>query len=261
MTNRRTPSLASKLRGLRAAIRGRPAAIHRTMQDDASTKTPMKSLDHMDDLLAHLAIRGLRPTTILDIGAAKGYWSANAKQFFPESNFVLFEPLSLHFKELERTVSTHPTFSYHPFALGEAEADSPININEQPEGSSLLEYYDEEGQERTIVKVRRLDDLIARGEVPKPDMMKIDVQGFELQTLRGAEEALKSTELLIIEVNMFRFMPECPLAHEIIAHLAERGFVLYDLAATLRRPTGNDLGQMDLVFARADSQLTSNNAW
>ena len=52
-----------------------------------------------------------------------------------------------------------------------------------------------------------LDELLASGRVPQPQFMKLDVQGFELEVLKGATKMLQAAEVVLLEVSFTRFFP------------------------------------------------------
>jgi hypothetical protein len=56
-----------------------------------------------------------------------------------------------------------------------------------------------------------------------PDLVKLDIQGFELKALMGATSTFSRTEMFIMEVSLFEFFNGQPLAREVIAFMAERG--------------------------------------
>jgi FkbM family methyltransferase len=81
---------------------------------------------------------------------------------------------------------------------------------------------------RTLeVETISLDDFVVRRPT-KIDFIKIDVEGSELDVLKGASSILETALGVEIEVN-FALHKRVPLFHEITAHLLERGFELYDL--------------------------------
>jgi hypothetical protein len=91
--------------------------------------------------------------------------------------------------------------------------------------------------------------------------MKLDVQGAELRVLAGAGRLLTTTELLILEVSLYRFLAGAPIFHEVVAFMAERGFAVFDVAGLLRRPLDGSLAQVDLCFAREDGMLRASQRW
>ena len=211
--------------------------------------------------LEHLAKKGFRPRAVLDAGAARGYWSLNARVHFPEAEFFMVEPLLENEPDLRLAVENWPGFHYIPVALGDSCGEAQITVTPALVDSFCCPFPDAEPSTIRTVPMRTVDDLLRDGLILPPDLVKIDVQGHELKVLSGAARALESVEVLIVEANLYRFLPVCALAHEVIGWLAERGFVLYDLAGSLRRPFENDLAQVDLVFAASRSPLVASTRW
>lgn len=252
-------------RGAVASGGSRPAWVHRYIDElgeDRSDDVVRSGLDPvMHRALAHLAAKGFRPKAVADIGAAKGYWSLGAGTLFTEAAFYMFDPLKESESALKDAADRHQRYHYFLCALGDQPGTHTINKTSDCDGSSLLDYYEDNGTPTEQIRVETLDGMVADGKMPSPDLVKIDVQGFEMKVIDGGEQALRAAEVVIIEANMFRFMPECPLAHEVMARMAGLGFQLFDLAGELRRPFENDLGQLDLVLVRSDSPLVGSSRW
>ncbi len=96
--------------------------------------------------------------------------------------------------------------------------------------------------------------MIAAGQVGIPDMMKLDVQGFELEVLKGARQALGITEVIFMEVSLLKLMgPRLPILHDIVAFMHAAGYVVFDIVGFYRRR--RDHAQTDMVFCRENSPL------
>ncbi len=216
----------------------------------------------MIDAVRHLSEKSHKPKVILDIGAAKGYWSLETGKIFPKAEFFMIDPLVESEGNLLSICRNDSRFHYVLTAVGCQTGQEVMNVTPDCDGSSLLEYYGggDASRQRSI-QVATIDQLLSEGRIKPPDLVKIDVQGFEMKVLMGGQGLFDTAEVFIIETNLFRFMPECPLAHEIIRFMAERDFFLFDLGGSLRRPYENDLAQVDLVFVSAKSPLVSSNRW
>ncbi|MGH7214919.1 MAG: FkbM family methyltransferase [Tepidisphaeraceae bacterium] len=215
----------------------------------------------MDAAIMHLAAVGFAPSVVFDVGAGKGYWAQRFAWRWPEAHFFCLEPLPADAPQLGEACAVDLRLHFVPCAVGDAPGEVAMNAAEVADSSSLLTA-DESGANIVRVPVETLDGLIDADRVPAPDLIKIDVQGFEMHVLRGARKrALESAEVVLIEVNLYAFAPGTPLAHEVMAFMVEAGFRLYDIAGLLRRPLDGALGQVDFVFVANRSPLVASERW
>lgn len=236
----------------------------REAQPPATEGRPMGDLQaFLEDLRA----RGFLPETILDVGAFNGCWSRTAKAVFPEANCYLIEPQAEMRADLDQFCAEFPGSRWFPVAAGAVADERELTIwTEDLSGSTLLfpavEDAAAHGMETRRVPVLTLDALIAGGSLPVPQLAKLDVQGFELEVLRGAGALLDSTEVLILEVTLLEAInPEWPVLHEVVAFLAEYGYHLYDIPGFVRRPADGALAQIDACFVKTDSFLRTDGTW
>lgn len=113
--------------------------------------------------------------------------------------------------------------------------------------------------EKIEVDTRRLDDL---DEIKSIDYLKIDVQGAEVDVMRGAERLLKSACVVQTEINFVPLYKDMPLFSDVDAEMRRQGFLLHYVAHAMGRPfrplfLNNDLNQMvrqvlwgDAVYVR-----------
>lgn len=215
----------------------------------------------MKRAISHLLRRGFRPKVVLDIGAAKGYWSLVCGQFFAEALFFLIDPLTESEPFLRQACDADPRFHYLLTAVGSEPGEALMNIAGDCEGSSLCHWEGVGPSQQRRVPVTTVDHLLSAGRIQAPDLVKIDVQGYELRVLQGALQMLRHAEVLIVEVNLYEFAGGYARVHEVIRFLADRQFYMFDLAGALRRPYEDDLGELDIVFVSARSPLMSSNRW
>jgi hypothetical protein len=94
-----------------------------------------------------------------------------------------------------------------------------------------------------------LDILAKQQKLPRPDLVKIDVQGFEGRVLAGGEETLRQAKRMVVEVSLHPLYDGQSLMPEILHLLSNWGFVLEDLHETFRQWPGR-LWQVDLWLVR-----------
>jgi FkbM family methyltransferase len=203
-------------------------------------------------VLQHAKNQGLAPKTIIDIGAAYGQFALRCRSVFPDAKYVLIEPLEEYAPFLEEVVATIPTAEYVRAAAASQQGQITINVHRDLVGSSLyLEQEDSSvnGVPRTVPTVT-IDGLIHERKWHPPFLIKVDVQGAELDVLAGAKEALRSSEYVLLEVSFFEFFKDGPQFHDVIAFMKSQGFVTYDIYGLQHRPLDNALSQADLAFVR-----------
>lgn len=182
---------------------------------------------HVEKLSTHpgTTVMGLthRPIDlVIDVGANTGQFAREMRAKFPRAHIVSFEPLPEPFAELEHWARADRNATAVNIGLGDHEAVLPFHhhVGHSPSSSLLpthsegLARYPQMGRpELTEIRVRRLDDALADlGRTAGPNtLLKLDVQGFEEQVMRGAPRTLAQIAALITEVNigaMFEGQPE-----------------------------------------------------
>jgi FkbM family methyltransferase len=218
----------------------------------------------MEALYEHVRKLGLRPGCIIDLGAAYGDFTRMAARIAPESQFLMFEPLKEYEPSLRRVMAEIPNTHVVMAAAAETPGSMTINVHGDLVGSSLMYEWEEasdvNGTPREV-PITTVDAEIEKLGRPSDIWFKIDVQGAELKVLAGAQETLRRTALLVVETTLFNTFTGGPLAGEVIAYMAERGFVLYDIAGYLYRPLDGALMQLDLAFVPKDSVLREHHAF
>ena len=203
-----------------------------------------------------MAELGFSPKMILDVGAAHGEWSRLAATVWPDARIIAFEPNETNRAELDDVQRALPQFSYRLFFLGA----SPGAVEYANRGTQTSLYASAPGS-GARAEMRTLDDCFAAGLFPQPQLIKLDVQGYELEVLAGGTRVLAGCDAVLAEVSFLQFHPDMPVADDVIAYLKQRGFVVYDTMGLLRLPEDDALGHMDLMFVRADSRLRGMRSW
>ena len=145
-------------------------------------------------------------TVVVDIGAHIGsYTYCLCKLIGPEGHVVAIEPLPDLAKMLTRAVShLHLPVTVYNCALsskeGEADLSVPVMNGGRAAGFATLESRDFKNGKSYHVKLRRLDD-ICKDHPGRLSFIKIDVEGHELEVLRGGVETLARRPNLLIEIE------------------------------------------------------------
>jgi FkbM family methyltransferase len=196
------------------------------------------------------------PKTVLDVGANRGQFGLIAAHRWPQADLICFEPLPAAIGVL-RQVLPGSKAEVRNVALSDAPGEVDLHISKADDSSSLLPIGKAQAaafpgtEEVGVVTVRaaRLDAEIDAADPKRPVLLKIDVQGGELQVLRGATGLLPHIDAVLVECSFVELYEGQPLAHEIVSFLAEHGLQLYGAGAPSSGSNGRVV-QIDLVFAR-----------
>ncbi|MFN3523770.1 MAG: FkbM family methyltransferase [Phenylobacterium sp.] len=200
-----------------------------------------------------LRAMGYQPPRIIDGGAHTGQFTRLALSVFPAAQVEMFEPQAACGPQLQALARREPRCRFHPAALGAPEDRAKGLRLSLHDGPCTGAHVAEAGQP---VAVTCLDDL----EAPAGTLLKMDLQGYEMQALRGGERLLEQVEVILTEVSFFRQGYE-PRVVDLIAWLDQRRFDLFDVAALSGRTRDNRLRQGDLVFVRRGSPLLADTRW
>lgn len=203
--------------------------------------------------LAHATTLGLAPQTVLDVGVAWGTPELYAA--FPDANHVLVEPLREFEPHLQKLCQRYPHMRYHIALAGAPETeqagDAIINVWPELVGSTIYAKKEDDAErEARRVPAVTLDTLCAQHQDPGPYLLKVDVQGAELEVLRGAETVLKQCEYVVLETAFFQHQIGEPLFPEVYAFMRERGFAIYEFFEPKYRPYDGAMYQIDVAFVR-----------
>jgi FkbM family methyltransferase len=225
----------------------------RRIQPPASHLRPIGDLvSGLEDIRA----RGFAPQLIFDVGAASGTWTQAVGPIFPAAAVVLIEPRPAMQPALHELCHRRTGCTVVQCAAGASRGEALLT--DWDTGSTLLPVVAGAAPQMSVA-VDTLDHLADRFGMP--DLVKLDVEGFELEALRGASHLMGRTELFIIEVALFRF-EERPLLHDVVAFMSARDYLVYDIAGVIRRPFDGAAGLLDLCFARAAGPLRRvEHAW
>lgn len=211
----------------------------------------------LEAALARRAEAGVRVRTVIDIGASNGHWARKVMPFFPQADFLLVEAAVEHEPELGRFVQEFPQARSVIAAAGASCGQVYFQQNGDVFGG-LASTTPFEVNCRTL-PLTTIDHQVARHQLQPPYFLKLDTHGFEVPILQGAQETLKQTTLIQIEVYNFAFGEYGMRFDGMCRFMEERGFRCVDLCDPLHRPIDQALWQIDLFFIPATSPEFASN--
>ena len=202
-------------------------------------------------------LSGLDCRTIIDIGANRGQFALVARRCFPQARIISFEPLPPAAAKFRAVFADDDRVTLHEVAIGPVPRDATIHISQRDDSSSLLPITATQvalfpGTEETstaTVRVAPLREFIPAADVRPPALLKLDVQGYELEALRGCEDMLGQFAYVYVECSFVELYGGQALGDEVIAWLRERGFRLRGVH-NMDYDRGGRAIQADFLFAR-----------
>ncbi len=203
---------------------------------------------------------------VIDAGANVGQYATKLRENGYQGYMLSFEPSSAAFQTLTRVASRDKRWTCRREAVGAKAQQSQLFVAENSVSSSLLEATPAllqsvpraraVGQES--VQVVRIDDLAAELNLSRrKSLLKLDVQGWELEALRGAQQSLGSIELVEAEQSLIPLYVGDPSLTDLLGFLAQRGFGLISIEPNTLDPRSNHVVEINAMFARAPTTLAT----
>lgn len=172
------------------------------------------------------------PSVVYDIGSAVLHWTKEAKKIWPNARYINFEAVKQvedFYKEMNAEYAigvfsdkddNEVTFHCNPIYLG---GNSYYKENEKFSPAAKDIYTKEFEETRNTITI---DTAAKSFNIPPPDFVKIDVQGAELDILKGMTETLKTVKHLIVELQHIEYNIGAKQVDESIPFIESLGFEL-----------------------------------
>ena len=211
--------------------------------------------------LERLSHAGFQPTQIFDVGAYKGDFALSCLRIWPKAKVSCFEALEDKVNQLQQLASSNSTIQVFPGLLG-AETRDKVPLHQAETASSVLVEQMPQNFPVSYHQMRTVDQIVQEhfGNCP-PEFLKLDVQGYELEVLKGAEKSLPKIQAILAEISLLDIHQNVPLLADAIAWLNDRDWVAYDICGLTRRPLDQALWQADLIFVPRNSPLRADKRW
>ncbi len=200
----------------------------------------------------------------MDCGANVGLWTRELLKVFPDAAVALVEPQSKLRAHLDVLCTRFPKCKVFQGGAGGKPEQKLFSYWPDQKGSTFMARADEaalQAGRQTHLAVDSIPNILSSLGLPKPDLVKMDIQGMELEALHGMGEMLSGIEAVILECNLFKFLPDQPQAEELVAFMARKNFFLYDICGSGRRPSDGALSHLDMVFANDSGFLRKDKGW
>ena len=189
---------------------------------------PLRAIIH-ERSLTELFNRIIRPTDVVfDVGANLGLHTLTFSRL--AKHVVAFEPNPSLTPNLDKTFANLQNVTLCKVCLTAEDGAVQFHISEWDHMLSSLSNWSGQPTRTIEVSGRSLDSLLSTGSIPKPDVLKVDVEGAELIVFRGAENLLSQTDSprAIIFEELNRSSRKLGIADgEAAEFLKRKGYTLY----------------------------------
>ncbi len=213
---------------------------------------------------------GLEARTVVDVGAYTGETAAWFADLFPQATVWAIEPFPESFQILE--VAAHHRVRAFQFAATDAEGPVTLFANSIPHTNSLYPINPESRDSVDIsrrrqdglldhaqlvsgieVPGRRLDSFVDGEGIDVVDLLKIDVQGAEVDVLRGSVGFLDRVTVIMIEISLYDYYASSSSIGAVEELIRPFGFALWSITDTSHNPMNGRTDWVELLYRRSPS--------
>jgi len=207
-------------------------------------------------------LRRLTVDRIIDVGANRGQFSLACRLTLPKVPIVAFEPIPNEAAVFRTVHKGCQHVQLIAVALGESESSATLHLSRSADSSSLLpitqqsQYFCQTDEVGTLdVPVRTLDKVSRDWPLSRRQLLKLDVQGFELKVLQGARRFLSECLYVYVECSEVELYEGQALRQEVESFLNSQGFQRASRHNELFHK--GELIQADYLFERNPGALPS----
>lgn len=220
---------------------------------------PAKKIEQpIRDIPSYNWLSKLNISTIINIGANEGQFVLKLRKYLPNAMIYAFEPLPEPLEKLKDTFKSDSYFKVYPFAIGLNNAPQTMYLNQYSPSSSLLKMKDKhvdhfeftEKVTQITIEERTLDSFYDEFNFKDKTLITLDVQGYELNAIKGGLKTLQKADIIIAEVSFSQLYENQPLFDDINSILKELGFSYAGNFEQLLSPINNEILQADAIFVK-----------
>ena len=194
--------------------------------------------------------------TLIDVGSNKGQFVLLCIKFFPNLLIYSFEPIKEALIKQKNLLSFKNNIYFYNTGIGNKNKIINFFITNRADSSSFLtinksknynkNYY---VKEKRKIKIQKLDQILKNKKLIKPVLIKIDVQGFELEVLKGSKKILPNIDYLLLEVSKNQMYNKQAIELEIINFLKKEKFRIME-SSKWKKINNTEFMQRDILFKR-----------
>jgi FkbM family methyltransferase len=193
---------------------------------------------------------------VIDVGANIGQYGNSIRQAGYKNHIISFEPISSVYKVLKSNIDSDKRWEAHNFGIGKGNEETIINVSKNLASSSILNVTEASTnaeplsgfESKEIIQIISLDEFFENKGIKDNIYLKIDVQGYELEVLKGCQKMISQISVIQIEMSFIELYNDGPLFKDILEKMEYFGFEIYSIIPDFRDPVTGRLLQADGIF-------------
>ena len=197
----------------------------------------------------------INPEYILDIGCGHGEWFLKCINFFPNSKYLLFDANKLNENKLAILKKKYINITYKICLL--SNSIKQLKFFNMGYGSSIYEEKTNFSRKIEYIKSSTLENELSSLNITSSNnMIKLDVQGSEIEIIEGLGKNISNFEIIILETSVKEYNKGAPLFIDVINFMDKKNYSLYDICDLKRLGFERSfLIQLDAVFIKKNSSI------
>ena len=231
-------------------------SYYKVRESQLVSTSPLSAIERDFYLKYRVCLKG-KELVVYDIGASKGTVVKCLAKLPNIISVQAFEPIPNVYTQLVGNTGQYSQIKCHNIALGDVNGSLPFNISKKSDSSSLLPmakiHSDQlpgtEICDQMQVPVLKLDDYVDKYKLPTPQFIKIDVQGYEKNVLKGGKKTISKSDYCVLEMSFKPLYEGSPLFDDIYRLMYDLGFKIVGFTSPLIGKKGIQL-QVDGIFKK-----------
>ena len=218
---------------------------------------------HMYWSIANMKRNGLQVKEVIDVGAYKGEFTRDVLKIYPDARYLMVEANPEREIDIKNFIASRNNSNlFYEMALLASESGRQQGFSVMDVASSALEEHHATGAKRVVLPTKTLDEVAASQGFTSVSFIKLDVQGYELEILKGGSKVMQTADAVLLEVSLMDIHKNVPLLRDALNFMFDRGLVAYDICSlAARRPLDMALWQTDVLFVRENGALRSDKRY
>jgi FkbM family methyltransferase len=211
------------------------------------------------EIVLSLLADKINPEYILDIGCGHGEWFLKCYNFFPNSKYLLFDGNKNNENSLSLLKKKYYNISYKICLLSDTIKE--LKFFNMGYGSSVYEEKTNFSRKTELITSSTLEIELSRFNFNSSNnLIKLDVQGSEIDILKGMEKKISFFEIIILETSVKEYNKGSPLFIDVINFMNKLNYTFYDIYDLKRLGNYSSfLVQFDAIFVKNNSSLLKSD--